>query len=319
MFDGCSVLETVDLRKLSSAQSNNSLNYLLNGCTSLVEVDFSEATSVPRLTSVNAFNNTNNTFQIKVPDALYDQWIMANNWRTYANHIVKAGGSQKTLHLDFTAEEANSTVALTKTGTPADVSLEYSIDDGSTWSDFIAGTTTVTLSNIGDKMMLRAKNVNPVFGSSSSAYHKFTGTGQLSVSGNIMGIISSEATSGHVAYSINHGLRNLFQGMTALVDASGLEIPFTSIAGTASFARMFENCTNLTKGPKIEWSAITNNYTMDYYFSGCSSLQEITFTSYEGNCSWTSWVNGVPTGGTIYKNGSSTGIPSGWTMLPYSA
>ena len=63
---------------------------MLYGCSALEVVDFSEATSVPTLHSVNTFQNTNSTFKIVVPDALYDQWIAARNWSSFANQIVKA-------------------------------------------------------------------------------------------------------------------------------------------------------------------------------------------------------------------------------------
>lgn len=51
-----------------------------------------------------------------------------------------------------------------KDGTAPDVTLVYSIDDGSTWSDFVVGDTTVTLANVGDKMFLRAKTTNDGMG-----------------------------------------------------------------------------------------------------------------------------------------------------------
>ena len=63
---------------------------MLYGCSALEVVDFSEATAVPTLHSVNTFQNTNNPFQIVVPDALYDQWKAARNWSSFANQIVKA-------------------------------------------------------------------------------------------------------------------------------------------------------------------------------------------------------------------------------------
>ena len=40
-------------------------------------------------------------------------------------------------------------------GSAPSVSLEYSTD-GRTWNQFVVGTTTVTLANIGDKMYVRA-------------------------------------------------------------------------------------------------------------------------------------------------------------------
>lgn len=61
-----------------------------NGCSSLVRVDFSKAAAVPALANVNAFSNTNDYYQIIVPEALYDTWISATNWSNAAiqPHIV---------------------------------------------------------------------------------------------------------------------------------------------------------------------------------------------------------------------------------------
>lgn len=40
----------------------------------------SETTTVPHLYHTDAFANTNNTYKIVVPDALYDEWVATNNW-----------------------------------------------------------------------------------------------------------------------------------------------------------------------------------------------------------------------------------------------
>ena len=43
--------------------------------------DFSNCTTIPTLSNVNAFNGiNNNTSNIVVPDELYDQWITTTNW-----------------------------------------------------------------------------------------------------------------------------------------------------------------------------------------------------------------------------------------------
>ena len=44
--------------------------------------------SVPTLTNTSAFRNTN--CQFIVPDALYDEWVSATNWSTYADRIIKS-------------------------------------------------------------------------------------------------------------------------------------------------------------------------------------------------------------------------------------
>lgn len=82
-------MTTVYLSKLSSAESNG-LGSAFNGCTHLELVDFSQATAVPALSNTSTFSNTNNTYSIVVPDALYSSWIAASNWSSIASHIVKA-------------------------------------------------------------------------------------------------------------------------------------------------------------------------------------------------------------------------------------
>lgn len=58
-------------------------------CTSLEVVDFSNCSNVIGLSNVSAFQNVPNTCKIVVPDALYDDWIVASNWSTFASQIIK--------------------------------------------------------------------------------------------------------------------------------------------------------------------------------------------------------------------------------------
>lgn len=59
-------------------------------CYSLTKYDFSKCTVAPTLSDTNAFNNINKIAKIIVPDSLYDEWIAAQNWSTYADYIYKA-------------------------------------------------------------------------------------------------------------------------------------------------------------------------------------------------------------------------------------
>lgn len=52
--------------------------------------DFSNHSTIPRITNGNAFTNIPSDCKIVVPDALYEDWIVATNWSTYANNIIKA-------------------------------------------------------------------------------------------------------------------------------------------------------------------------------------------------------------------------------------
>lgn len=57
-------------------------------CTHLEVIDFSQATSIPTI-ATSTFTDTNDTFKVVVPDSLYEDWIAATNWSTYASHIIK--------------------------------------------------------------------------------------------------------------------------------------------------------------------------------------------------------------------------------------
>lgn len=131
--------------------------------------------------------------------------------------------------LTFTAEEANSTVSMQKVGSAPSVSLEYSTDGGSTWNTFNVGSTTVTLANIGDEVCFRAgSGGNTTFGTSSGVYNKFVTTGRLDVMGNIMSLLDQTMAITSLP-SVSYVFNGLFWGCAAIVDASELELPATTL------------------------------------------------------------------------------------------
>jgi hypothetical protein len=50
--------------------------------------DFTKCIAVPTLSNTNAFSYLAADCEIRVPAALYDEWIAATNWATYASYIV---------------------------------------------------------------------------------------------------------------------------------------------------------------------------------------------------------------------------------------
>ena len=59
-------------------------------CRGPAVFDFRSHTAVPTLANTSAFGNISTNAKIVVPDELYDDWIAASNWSTYASKIVKA-------------------------------------------------------------------------------------------------------------------------------------------------------------------------------------------------------------------------------------
>lgn len=78
-------LQSITFHSNVSTISNLSIsdNPLLKYC------DFSNHTSIPKMKHYNAFFYIPTTCKIIVPDALYDEWIVATNWSTYADYIIK--------------------------------------------------------------------------------------------------------------------------------------------------------------------------------------------------------------------------------------
>ena len=60
------------------------------GCSSITRYDFTECTEVPSIGS-DVFSGINNACLIWVPMDLYYQWIMADNWKNWANYIYAEG------------------------------------------------------------------------------------------------------------------------------------------------------------------------------------------------------------------------------------
>lgn len=85
IFKYCCALEKVIVKR-ATVVGAMAFQY----CPSLAEIDFTALSNVPTLNNVNAFQYTNNTFKIYVPDSLYSTWVSATNWSTYASHIYRA-------------------------------------------------------------------------------------------------------------------------------------------------------------------------------------------------------------------------------------
>ena len=76
MCSECSNLKTVVFTGSSPLISG----WAFSNCNSLESVDFSECTSVVKLSSSTAFDGVPTTCEFRIPTSLYDEWINATNW-----------------------------------------------------------------------------------------------------------------------------------------------------------------------------------------------------------------------------------------------
>ena len=85
-FQNCNSLASITIP--SGVTSIGSAAF--SSCYNVRKYDFTSATNIPTLSSTNVFASINDICKIYVPDALYDDWIVATNWATYADYIYKA-------------------------------------------------------------------------------------------------------------------------------------------------------------------------------------------------------------------------------------
>lgn len=193
--------------------------------------------------------------------------------------------------LCFTSEETGSTVAMAVNGTPTKgQAFEYSTD-GTNWSVFTPGTTTITLAKTGDKVYFRGNNTT--VSESPSIYYKFVMSGKIAASGNIMSLLDKTCQSTTISNQFCY--YHMFYGCTSLTTAPAL--PATTLAMDC-YAGMFYNCISLqvhsfsgtghTKAWRIPTSGSASSYTSQsdmfynctgsYINSSTVSLNRIFYT-----------------------------------------
>lgn len=80
--------------------------YAFEGCPTIEVLDFTKCTQIPTLDGTNAFNAIKPYCKILVPAELYEQWITATNWTTYAPYIVKP----ETINVTVTTDSDNAQI-----------------------------------------------------------------------------------------------------------------------------------------------------------------------------------------------------------------
>ena len=167
-------------------------------------------------------------------------------------------------YLCFTAEEAGSTVAMAVNGTPTKgQAFEYSTN-GTNWSEFIPGTTTITLSNVGDKVYFRGDNTT--VSETNVNYYKFVMSGKIAASGNIMSLLDKTCQS--TTISKDRCYYSMFRGCTSLTTAPSL--PATTLTSNC-YAYMFSGCTSLTTAPSLPATTLKSNCYYNMFYN-CTSL-----------------------------------------------
>lgn len=247
LFNGCSALQNAPELPWTT-MGEGCYGHMFEGCTALTDAPALPATTLATGCYNEMFYGCSSLNYIKLSytgnfsTTYFNDWVYGvaasgtfnytGSDTTTGTSAIPAGWTVNDWGYDgltFRAEQAGSTLKFAKAGSPPTVTVQYTTD-GSTWQDYTIGST-ITLTNVGDRVGFIAKTTNNGFSTSNSAYHVFQGTGQLSVSGNINSLLdrNNYRTITDISTVSNRVFNWMFYGMTSLVSAEDLTFPATTI------------------------------------------------------------------------------------------
>ena len=154
-FNRCTALKKVVLRDVTTFTGD-----VFYGCTSLAEVIVNNIT--PPTLSSNAFQSTNSTFLIYVPDASVEAYKQATNWSAYADRIMSM--FYYLGYIDFA--DPNVLQVLLDAGYDTDADGKISMEEAAAVTDI--GTIFKSNTNITSFDELKCFGVTSI---GSSAFH----------------------------------------------------------------------------------------------------------------------------------------------------
>lgn len=161
-------------------------------------------------------------------------------------------------------EDTNPNMTAELHDLPAGVKFLYSTD-ATTWIDYTI-ETSIALANANDKVYFKAKEKISKLSGFHDYYH-FTGTGKVSVQGNIMYLLDP---SGNSTEMEDYAFASLFKDNTALVSATDLLLSSEALS-EGCFLAMFSGCTSLTDAPELN-ATVLGTACYQSMFYGCTSL-----------------------------------------------
>jgi hypothetical protein len=143
--------------------------------------------------------------------------------------------------------------------------MQYSLNGGARTNVPNGGAINNSDLNVGDKVE---------FYGTASSYHItkiMGGSAEVKVYGNIMSLVDKDnfATI-YTTLPAASTFKELFDGYTNLIDASGLLLPATTLTDNC-YESMFRVCVKLTKAPKLPATTLADNCYVRM-FDGCTSL-----------------------------------------------
>ncbi len=181
----------------------------------------------------------------------------------------------KSTPLTIEALEAGATVTFKALNSAPARDIEYSKDDGATWTAGNTGGTgvSVVLAKVGDRVMFRGENTNYATPGNND-YNHIDCDKNIKVCGNIMSLIKKTGFETVTALTAVHAFKKLFMNNVNLIDASDLLLPAETLTNYC-YTYMFYGCANLTAAPKEMPATTVANDCYSCMFQGCTELTTV--------------------------------------------
>ena len=181
----------------------------------------------------------------------------------------------KSTPLTIEALEDGATVTFKALNSAVARDIQYSKDDGATWTDGNTGGTgvSVVLAKVGDRVMFRGENTNYATGGSSD-YNNIGCYKNIKVCGNIMSMIQKTGFETGTALTAEHAFKKLFMSNVNLIDASDLLLPAETLTNYC-YREMFNGCTSLTAAPKELPATSLAEECYCFMFASCAALTTV--------------------------------------------
>lgn len=284
MFNGCTNMQTAP-ELPSTIMADHCYSGMFQGCSSLTSEMNLPATTLANGCYADMFNGCSLLNRISVG---FNAWGSSNATSNWVSNVAQDGtftcpaalGTMETIErgvsrcpvgwtvkmvnhaVMFIAEEAGCVINMTSEqsgSTPIpSLSLECS-RDGISWTDFdtsSAHATPITLTNINDIVLFRAKNQNTAFSSADdTAWNWFTTSKRCKVRGNVMALLNGQ-NEDLTTISDVFALAYLFYECK-ITDASELRLPATTLANNC-YQYMFGSCAYLVAVPELPATTLAN-------------------------------------------------------------
>ena len=282
MFSDCRSLTTAP-ELLATTLVDGCYWTMFYGCTNLNSVTCL-ATGINGYSGMTLEDCTSGWLQNVSATGTFTKAASMNDWSTGASGIPSGWTVQNYGQHDYSQDYFTIEVLSDGTGMGFNMhnnTLQYSTDNGSTWTTYTA-QTTIGPFNTGTKVMLKQTGS----AATSSAGLMIAPSENVNVSGNIMSLVYGDNFIGQTSLS---GYNNAFRRMfftNKVIDASNLILPATTLTNYC-YHSMFYECTNLVNAPSILPATTLSTNCYQQMFYGCSNLlaaPEIPATTLATNC-----------------------------------